>query len=308
MSDSPLAPDDADDAKAYPLTRFMAIMSLPREGPLDTKDCIYNALLPYGIPLKSYSPPFWEQGIQNSMEQAVADKTDVIITFDYDSIFSREDFDAMFHTFMSNPQIDALAPMQPKRGNGRLMFSTEGDYFNEKGVTGPTIVGSLLKASSAHFGMTFIRVAKIATLPKPWLVNVPNSKGSWGAPLKEDDPRCDSDCYFWKQWRDAGHSLFVHTGVYLGHLERLVAQFVIEEIDGALVGTTKHFYLSDWLEGKRVPVAVARKKESLQNLKLGDFTEDKYPQLFQQCGQPSGEIKLGEPSTDLSGSRFANVE
>lgn len=48
---------------------------------------------------------------------------------------------------------------------------------------------------------------------------------------------------------------------------------------------------------------------SVHHPELEDYSADKYGQLFIQMRQDAGTIlKLGEPSTDMSGSKFANAE
>ena len=89
--------------------------------------------------------------------------------------------------------------------------------------------------TSAHFGLTAIKVAKLETVKKPWFFSQPDKDGNW------ENDRIDDDIWFWKQWQEAGNSLYLDPGCRIGHLEEMVASF-----DENLQPI--HVYPSDWQE------------------------------------------------------------
>ncbi len=70
-------------------------------------------------------------------------------------------------------------------------------------------------------------------MKKPWFLPVPAANGGWG------EGRLDDDIYFWGKWRDAGNTLFVHTGCKIGHVEEMVSDYDDK-------GQVNHRYLSEW--------------------------------------------------------------
>lgn len=243
-----VADEELPKTPDYKPVKILAVMSRPREGPLDTMDCILRCMTRHGIPYSSYPGPFWEMGLQNAMESALARDADILITFDYDSLFTEHDFDVMLHTFLQNEHMDALAALQPQRGTGILLFGLPGQTeLAQKKI----LIGDVIKVDYAHFGLTFFRMKKFKNMPKPWLLNVPCADGSWMRDPKAeyDTQRVDSDMYFWrKAWAPAGNNIYVHTGVFLGHIERMVSIFhVYNDADGKQQGGVKYFNLREWL-------------------------------------------------------------
>ncbi len=299
--------------KFYPPTKIGACMSRPREGPLDTMDCVWKFCNEFGIPLSAYGGPFWEMGLQDAMEGSLKIDSDILVVFDYDSFFTPEEAREMFHTFMQHPEMDALAAMQPQRQSGILMMGFENC---RDGASVEIKVGGPVKVDTAHFGFTLIRLSKLKNIPKPWLMSVPNADGSWDR-KKADTQRMDSDIYFWRKWKAAGNNCYVHTGVHLGHLERLISKYhITQNPDGSLKGETVHFYINDYLNGNlNNPVKTMRFEKSeepkmdydasaVYDISKEEYPNDKYPQLFSQ----EGSHCLGHNDGDVSGSKFANVD
>jgi hypothetical protein len=79
--------------------------------------------------------------------------------------------------------------------------------------------GEAIKATTAHFGLTLLRVDALRTVPKPWFKAEPDASGEWG------NDRLDDDIWFWHVWRKAGHTIYVDPEVRIGHLEVMVSEF-----------------------------------------------------------------------------------
>jgi len=87
--------------------------------------------------------------------------------------------------------------------------------------------------TTAHFGLTLIRVDSLKDVEKPWFYSQPDEDGEYG------DNRLDDDIWFWHQWRLAGKKIYVAPSVSIGHLEETVAVF-----DDDL--QPKHEYIAEW--------------------------------------------------------------
>lgn len=214
------------------LIKIKGVMSVPRIGWNDAGSAIDNTLRPFGIHCERFNGVFWGQCMQRAFENALAEGVDWILALDYDSMPLPEHLDHMIGVFGSRPDIDALAPLQMRRGQ---------DYplLTQAGTTELEITGEPIKVHTAHFGMTLLRVDALKDLPKPWFVAKPDGKGEWG------DDRQDDDIWFWHQWRLAGKTIFVDPEARIGHLELMVSEF--DENMQA-----KHIPIGDWW-GKHRP-------------------------------------------------------
>ncbi len=209
--------------------KIAAIMSIPRIGWNDSWLCITEALRPFGIGLRTFNGVFWGQCMQRVMLEAVEDGVDWILTIDYDSMFTKHHLDEMFRVFGQNPEIDALTPLQPKRGAGTPLCTAEGKTELE-------IKGDSIPITTGHFGLTLIRADALREMPLPWFMGTPGPDGKY-----EGSEKLDEDIYFWAKWRDAGKTLHLAPQVSIGHLELLCAQ--IQED-----GTTAHMHVDKWRE------------------------------------------------------------
>lgn len=220
--------------------KIAAVMSLPRYGPLTARGVIEAALRPFGIPLNTFGGVFWGQCMQRALESYVAEGLDWVLTVDYDSLFTAEHLDTLIGAFGSHPEIDALAALQCRRGSLFPLMTIKGEHGTE-------VTGEPIKVSTAHFGMTLIRLDALQEVPKPWFKAEPDASGGYG------DERLDDDIWFWQQWREAGKSVYVAPSVSIGHLEEMTTVFD-EQMQ------PKHVYVKDWLmehDPKRVKVAEA---------------------------------------------------
>ncbi len=208
------------------LIKIKAIMSVPRIGWNDAGVAIDETLRPFGIYCERFNGVFWGQCMQRGFEKAVDDGVDWILTLDYDSMPRPEHLDHMMAMLAEHPEIDALAPLQMRRGQ---------DYplMTQAGKTGVEIDGSPILVHTAHFGMTLLRVDALKKLKKPWFVSKPDDKGEWS------DDRLDDDIWFWHIWRQAGNTIYVDPDARIGHLELVVSEYDAEM-------KPQHTHIGDW--------------------------------------------------------------
>ena len=202
-------------------------MSIPRIGWNDCWGSVLEALSPFKIPCMRFTGAFWGQCMQRALEQCVADDLDWILTIDYDSMFTSKHLDAMFAHFGQNPKIDALAALQCRRTEGFPLMTVMGSKEVEVKAGEPILV------TTAHFGLTLLRVERLKQLEKPWLWAKPDDEGSWG------DNRLDDDIWFWHQWRKSGGTIYVAPDVRIGHLEVMVSQFTPDM-------KAEHIHVNEW--------------------------------------------------------------
>lgn len=214
-------------AESAETIKVRAVMSVPRVGWNDAWMAINRALSPLKIPVETFNGVFWGQCMQRSFEKCLADGVDWILCIDYDSMITAQHVDALLGHFGENPEIDALAALQCRRGTEESPLMT---IFGKQGVE---VNGKPLLVTTAHFGLTLIRTECLRTLPKPWFVTQPDSKGEYGA------DRLDDDIWFWHQWRLAGKTIYVAPDVRIGHLQLMVSQFD-EHMQ------PQHVHVTDW--------------------------------------------------------------
>lgn len=206
--------------------KVCALMSIPRLGYNDTWGCVLDALHPFGIPVRRFTGAFWGQCLQNALETCVAEGLDWVLTIDYDSLFTYSDVDLLLKQFAAHPELDALAALQSRRG-GLVPLMTI------KGQTRAS-VQDILPVSTAHFGLTLIRLSALQDIPKPWFVGKPDKNGSW-----KGDDKLDDDIWFWHQWRLHNKQVAVSMRCNIGHVEMMYSQY-----DDTF--TAKHCFITDW--------------------------------------------------------------
>lgn len=192
-------------------------------------DYIHAAFRKLGMPLNIRGGVFYGQAMQAMFEDMVAKEVDVVVTVDGDSLFTADQVRQVITTLLSDDKIDAVASMQPRRGDAILLASKRGEGSLQ-------IDGSPVEVSTAHFGLTALRVAKIAQTPKPWFVCREDAEGGFG------DGRIDDDIWFWRQWEKAGNSVYLDPQVCIGHMEEMVA------IHDPQTMQARHIYPKDWIE------------------------------------------------------------
>jgi len=137
----------------------------------------------------------------------------MLMTVDYDSMFRARHVDMMVDAIAQNPEIDAICALQCRRGDNETPLCTL------KGVENQQVDGTPTRVDTGHFGMTIIRLNKLKNIPRPWFKPVPGEDGRW------NEGKMDDDIWFWHQWKEAGNSLYMHTGCRIGHLQLMVSEF-----------------------------------------------------------------------------------
>jgi len=221
--------------------KVAAVMSTPRLGFTDNFFCVSSALAPHGIAPIKVTGAFWGQCLQRAME-TVVDTHDVILTIDYDTVFTSKTVEALL-TLLLYSGYDAIAPLQTKREANAVMFAlpgvkpedkttVEGDFFNK--VVQPV--------ETAHFGLTFIRTAALKRTPKPWFMAHANEQGEFSG------GHTDEDIHFWKEFAKAGNKLGLATQISVGHAELMIT-WPSRSVEGGKVQQ----HTTDFWNGGRVP-------------------------------------------------------
>ena len=209
-----------------------AFMTAPRYCSVWARNIIDNAFKGAGIPLNVSQGVFYGQCMQRMLENAIDSGIELAIAVDFDSIFSAEDVLYLQSRAVHNDHIDALASLQSRRGMKYPLFTRGADEVVE-------LRGEPVQVTTAHFGLTAIKLDKLATVPKPWFLAVPSEDGRWETGNKVDD-----DIYFWRKWQEAGLTVYVDGSVNIGHLEEVVSGF--DETGGH-----QFQYPNDWYEANQ---------------------------------------------------------
>lgn len=190
-----------------------AVMTAPRHEIVWVRNVIEKAIRDIGIPLNISGGVFYGQCMQIMLQELVDKGVDYAITIDFDSVFTADDVRRLMSIIVQQPEVDAITAIQPKRGCGDILGARFG---GDRSVTWD---GKPIKVDSAHFGLTVIDLKKLASVPKPWFHHKPNADGEWTG------EKTDDDVWFWRQWNEAGNSIYIDPGVRLGHLEEMVTIF-----------------------------------------------------------------------------------
>lgn len=196
---------------------------------------------------KSSGGCWWEKCLQNEFEDMIEAGIDIAIVYDFDSAFETRDVALLLKMMSDRPDIDALAGMQPQRGHGAVMMQLTGEASGDFTIEN---LGTPIKARTAHFGLTAIRLQRLKDVPRPWFQNIPGKDGSW---RRGAEGHLDADIYFWRKLENYGRSLYVLPAITLGHIEDTVAK------TDWRTGETVHYYGRDWAEGNHSnPITVKK--------------------------------------------------
>lgn len=206
--------------------KVSAVMTCGRYEAVFARSMIEAALREVGIGLMYSQGVFYGHCMQKMFQDVIDIGADIVLTIDGDSIFKAEHVHRLLNLIVNDESIDALASLQLRRGRADVLG------FHE-GKTSIEWHGKPVQVTSAHFGLTALRVEKIKQCKKPWFFSQPDENGEW------EDGRIDDDIWFWKQWKEAGNTLFLDAGCRIGHLEEMVATFGDDL-------TPKHVYPGDW--------------------------------------------------------------
>lgn len=206
--------------------KVSAVMTSGRYEAVFARNMIEAALRSLGIGLITSQGVFYGQCMQRMFEDVIKIGADFILTIDGDSIFKAEHVKRLLNIIVQEQQIDALASLQLRRGVPDVLGYHEGK-------TSIDWNGYPVEVTSAHFGLTVIRVDKLKAVKKPYFFCKPDENGEWS------EKRVDSDVWFWQQWKESGNTLYLDPGCRVGHLEEMVATFG-EDL------TPMHVYPGDW--------------------------------------------------------------
>lgn len=222
--------------------KVAALMSTPRLGFTDNFFCVSQALAPHGIAPIKYTGAFFGQCLQRTMEQVV-DTHDVVMTIDYDTIFTAKTVEALL-ALLLHSGYDAIAPLQTKREANTVMFALHGNTPDEKTTVENDWFSKVVQpVETAHFGCTFIRTAAIKKMPKPWFLAEANAEGTFTG------GHIDEDIYFWKKFAASGNRLGIATHVSVGHAELMIT-WPSRSVEG---GKVQQHTTEFWNNGKKPP-------------------------------------------------------
>lgn len=224
--------------------RVCGIMSTPRLGFTDNFFCVHSALTPHGIPVVKHTGAFFGQCLTRSIE-SVIDKYDVILTIDYDTVFSGKTVEALL-TLLVHSGVDAIAPLQTKREANSVMFALPGISSDERtSVESDWFTKPVQLVETAHFGCTLIRTEAIKKMEKPWFLAKANENGEWNGGHE------DEDISFWKGFARAGNKLGIATHISVGHAELMIT-WPSRSVDG---GKVQQHTTEFWNGGQKPPEA-----------------------------------------------------
>jgi hypothetical protein len=206
--------------------KVSAVMTCGRYEAVFARNMIEAALRPLGIGLITSQGVFYGQCMQRMFEEVLDIGADIVVTIDGDSVFKADHIRRLLNVIVQEPKIDALASLQVRRGQPDVL-----GFHKEKNQIEWT--GYPVQVTSAHFGLTALRVDKLRNVKRPWFFSQPDANGQW------EENRIDDDVWFWKQWEEAGNSLYLDVDCRIGHLEEMVAVFGDDL-------KPKHVYPGDW--------------------------------------------------------------
>lgn len=222
--------------------RVAAMMSCPRLGFTDNYFSISAALAPHGISPIKFTGAFWDQSMTKTMEQ-VLEKNDVVLTFDYDSLFTPRTPEALLALLMHSGY-DAIAPLQTKRESNSVMFAPPGvDAEKQTEITDEWFSKPVQPAGTAHFGCTLIRTEAIKKMKKPWFCAKPSPNGDWNG------GHTDADIAFWRGFTSVGNKLGIATNVSIGHAELMITWPSRSTAAGSVQQHTTQY----WNDGQKPP-------------------------------------------------------
>lgn len=194
-----------------------AVMSMPRLAWTANAMCWVEALFPLKIAPRTFTGAYWEQCLERGIEQTIEiDDPDLILTLDYDTVFTKRDVAMLIQLMACHPEADAIAPVQAMRGSSLPLLTMSAPEGESGDVPRETFAADLTPIRTAHFGLTMLRVSKLKTLPKPWFRSEPAPDGTW------NEGRRDADIAFWQKWAEHGNSLCLANRVAVGHLDAVI--------------------------------------------------------------------------------------
>lgn len=203
--------------KAWP--KVAAVISMPRLGFNDFWASAFNELGALRIPLRKVTGAYWDRDLSLGIEGLIGEEApEWVLTLDYDTVFTRSQIMALLDVARRYPHADAIAPLQTARHHAAPMFTARKDNGEQVTHLGreALIDGEVIRAETAHFGLTLLRAEKLKAMPKPWFPRSFDGDGGYG------DGGRDPDVAFWHNWKAAGNTLYVALRVPVGHCELMV--------------------------------------------------------------------------------------
>ena len=148
------------------------------------------------------------------MEDAIDRSLDVILTVDYDTVFTLQDVLGLLEILDNNEHVDAIATVQSGRGGLRPLMTQKQPSGAPKNVLErKELMQPIMPVATAHFGLTLIRTRALLKMSHPWFQGEPDRDGRWGR------DRIDPDIWFWRKWQDTGNALYMANRIVIGHSE-----------------------------------------------------------------------------------------
>lgn len=189
------------------MVKMRGIVSVPRLGFTAQFGCVHAALDSLKIRYRQYTGAYWHHGIQNGIEDALADELDWLLFMDYDTLFTPANLSNLLQCFGEHGELDALAALQCRRAYDQPLF--HGHDPAQARLPNEPIV-----CRTAHFGMTLLRLDAMKGIPKPWFIDVPGPDGSYQHPQHRDP-----DVSFWDLLGKHGKRIAVAPHVKVAHIE-----------------------------------------------------------------------------------------
>jgi tRNA (mo5U34)-methyltransferase len=201
-------------ARVLSNAKITAVMSVPRLGFNDNREHVCNTLVQLRIGLRHVYGAFWGQSLEQGLQTAIDEGSELLIVIDYDTLFTKDQLQELLSLMDAHPEIDAIAPVQLKRGGG-------GPLCTVRSITGQRVTQvpmedlhkDTLQIATGHFGLTIIRTSALMKMKHPWFWAQPDKDGQWGR------DRTDADIYFWRKFAEAGNKAYLANRVVIGHLE-----------------------------------------------------------------------------------------
>jgi tRNA (mo5U34)-methyltransferase len=210
-------PDIGTEPPPEPM-KIAAVMSVPRLGFTDNMNCTFGALSGLGIPLINIQGAFWGQCLERGIQKLIDEGADLVLTIDYDTVYTRKDVEDLIRLMYEHPEADAVVPMQVGRSQDMILTSmkTKTGQPRQNVPFTELIDADVMKIATGHFGLTLLRTSALMDLPHPWFHDKPNCDDQWGP------GRIDADIWFWKIMERANKTVLLANRVVVGHLELLV--------------------------------------------------------------------------------------
>lgn len=199
----------------------VGIMSAPRFGPIMHYRAAFLALSKCRIPYMIGQGAYWHQVLAELMEKSIQRQdAKYILTLDYDSIFSADEVTELYRLMEAFPEVDCVAGLQMRRTveSQPLFGLVDANGKARSQIPADDLGRNLLPVSHAHFGLTLFRRESLDKLPRPWFTATPGKGGSWASSSDKVDP----DIQFWRDWRNAGLSLYLAPKVPVGHIAEVI--------------------------------------------------------------------------------------